>query len=46
VCTGREPLLQLDGAAIEALHARGFRVVARVTVRRDSCGQSCSYNGR
>jgi 7-carboxy-7-deazaguanine synthase len=26
VCTGGEPLLQLDRAAIEALHARGFRV--------------------
>ena len=26
VCTGGEPLLQLDEAAIEALHARGFRV--------------------
>lgn len=26
VCTGGEPLLQLDGAAIEALHARGFTV--------------------
>ena len=26
VCTGGEPLLQLDGAAIEALHARGFAV--------------------
>ncbi len=26
VCTGGEPLLQLDTAAIEALHARGFRV--------------------
>jgi 7-carboxy-7-deazaguanine synthase (Cx14CxxC type) len=26
VCTGGEPLLQLDGAAIDALHARGFRV--------------------
>ncbi|MGZ5041905.1 MAG: 7-carboxy-7-deazaguanine synthase [Usitatibacter sp.] len=26
VCTGGEPLLQLDGAAVEALHARGFRV--------------------
>jgi len=26
VCTGGEPLLQLDAAAIEALHARGFRV--------------------
>lgn len=26
VCTGGEPLLQLDGAAVEALHNRGFRV--------------------
>jgi 7-carboxy-7-deazaguanine synthase len=26
VCTGGEPLLQLDRAAIEGLHARGFRV--------------------
>jgi 7-carboxy-7-deazaguanine synthase len=26
VCTGGEPLLQLDRPAIEALHARGFRV--------------------
>jgi 7-carboxy-7-deazaguanine synthase (Cx14CxxC type) len=26
VCTGGEPLLQLDAPAIEALHARGFRV--------------------
>ena len=26
VCTGGEPLLQLDEAAIDALHARGFRV--------------------
>ena len=26
VCTGGEPLLQLDVAAIEALHARGFEV--------------------
>ena len=26
VCTGGEPLLQLDTAAIEALHERGFRV--------------------
>ena len=26
VCTGGEPLLQLDVAAIEALHARGFAV--------------------
>jgi 7-carboxy-7-deazaguanine synthase (Cx14CxxC type) len=26
VCTGGEPLLQLDSAAIDALHARGFEV--------------------
>ena len=26
VCTGGEPLLQLDGEAIEAFHARGFEV--------------------
>lgn len=26
VCTGGEPLLQLDEAAIDALHARGFKV--------------------
>jgi 7-carboxy-7-deazaguanine synthase (Cx14CxxC type) len=26
VCTGGEPLLQLDDAAIEALHARGFEI--------------------
>lgn len=26
VCTGGEPLLQLDAAAVEALHERGFRV--------------------
>lgn len=26
VCTGGEPLLQLDDAAVEALHDRGFRV--------------------
>lgn len=26
VCTGGEPLLQLDAAAIDALHARGFEV--------------------
>lgn len=26
VCTGGEPLLQLDGDAVEALHAEGFRV--------------------
>ena len=26
VCTGGEPLLQLDGAAVEALHAEGFRI--------------------
>jgi 7-carboxy-7-deazaguanine synthase (Cx14CxxC type) len=26
VCTGGEPLLQLDDAAVDALHARGFRI--------------------
>jgi 7-carboxy-7-deazaguanine synthase (Cx14CxxC type) len=26
VCTGGEPLLQLDKAAIDALHARGFEI--------------------
>src|SRR2546430_5896212 len=26
VCTGGEPLLQLDDAAIDALHAKGFEV--------------------
>ncbi len=26
VCTGGEPLLQLDGPAVEAFHARGFEV--------------------
>jgi 7-carboxy-7-deazaguanine synthase (Cx14CxxC type) len=26
VCTGGEPLLQLDGAAIDALHERGFEI--------------------
>jgi 7-carboxy-7-deazaguanine synthase len=26
VCTGGEPLLQLDGAAVNAFHARGFEV--------------------
>src|SRR5262249_23169542 len=26
VCTGGEPLLQLDSGVIEALHARGFRI--------------------
>ena len=26
VCTGGEPLLQLDGLLIEALHARGFEI--------------------
>jgi 7-carboxy-7-deazaguanine synthase (Cx14CxxC type) len=26
VCTGGEPLLQLDSALVEALHARGFEV--------------------
>ncbi len=29
VCTGGEPLLQLDAAAIDALHARGFMIAVR-----------------
>lgn len=34
VCTGGEPLLQLDGAAIDALHARGFRVAVETNGTR------------
>jgi len=30
VCTGGEPLLQLDGPAIEALHARGLVVASGI----------------
>ena len=34
VCTGGEPLLQLDGALVEALHARGFRVAVETNGTR------------
>jgi 7-carboxy-7-deazaguanine synthase (Cx14CxxC type) len=34
VCTGGEPLLQLDGAAVDALHARGFEVAVETNGTR------------
>ena len=34
VCTGGEPLLQLDAAGIEALHARGFEVAVETNGTR------------
>ena len=34
VCTGGEPLLQLDAALIDALHAREFTVASKRTARR------------
>ncbi|MEV7421483.1 7-carboxy-7-deazaguanine synthase [Streptomyces sp. NPDC091212] len=34
VCTGGEPLLQLDEAAVEALHARGFEVAVETNGTR------------
>lgn len=34
VCTGGEPLLQLDGPLVEALHARGFRVAVETNGTR------------
>ncbi|RPE31809.1 7-carboxy-7-deazaguanine synthase [Kitasatospora cineracea] len=34
VCTGGEPLLQLDEAALEALHARGFEVAVETNGTR------------
>jgi 7-carboxy-7-deazaguanine synthase (Cx14CxxC type) len=36
VCTGGEPLLQLDDAAIEALHARGFEVAVETNGTQES----------
>lgn len=39
VCTGGEPLLQLDDAAVDALHARGFRVAV------ESNGTQCPPHG-
>jgi 7-carboxy-7-deazaguanine synthase len=35
VCTGGEPLLQLDAAAIDALHARGFAVAVETNGTQD-----------
>jgi len=34
VCTGGEPLLQLDAAAVDALHARGFEVAVETNGTR------------
>ncbi|HSQ32407.1 MAG TPA: 7-carboxy-7-deazaguanine synthase [Gemmatimonadaceae bacterium] len=36
VCTGGEPLLQLDAAAVEALHARGFEVAVETNGTQDA----------
>jgi 7-carboxy-7-deazaguanine synthase len=36
VCTGGEPLLQLDEKAIEALHARGFAVAVETNGTQDA----------
>ena len=36
VCTGGEPLLQLDDAAVEALHARGFEVAVETNGTQDA----------
>lgn len=38
VCTGGEPLLQLDDAAIAALHARGFEVAVETNGTRPAPG--------
>ena len=35
VCTGGEPLLQLDAAAVAALHARGFEVAVETNGTQD-----------
>ena len=34
VCTGGEPLLQLDDAAVDALHARGFEIAVETNGTR------------
>ncbi|MCC7195392.1 MAG: 7-carboxy-7-deazaguanine synthase [Gemmatimonadaceae bacterium] len=39
VCTGGEPLLQLDAAAVDALHARGFEVAVETN------GTQCAPRG-
>jgi len=36
VCTGGEPLLQLDDALVAALHARGFRVAVETNGTREA----------
>jgi 7-carboxy-7-deazaguanine synthase len=36
VCTGGEPLLQLDTAAVDALHERGFEVAVETNGTRDA----------
>jgi 7-carboxy-7-deazaguanine synthase len=36
VCTGGEPLLQLDAAAIDALHAQGFEVAVETNGTQDA----------
>ena len=36
VCTGGEPLLQLDQAAVEALHAAGFEVAVETNGTQDA----------
>ena len=38
VCTGGEPLLQLDRAAVDALHARGFEVAVETNGTRQPPG--------
>ena len=36
VCTGGEPLLQLDAAAVDALHVRGFEVAVETNGTREA----------
>ena len=36
VCTGGEPLLQLDEAAVDAMHARGFEVAVETNGTQDA----------
>src|SRR3954464_1012261 len=35
VCAGGEPLLQLDSAAVDALHARGFEIAVETNGTQD-----------
>ena len=39
VCTGGEPLLQLDAAAVDALHARGFEVAVETNGTQHAAGR-------